>query len=136
MPLSDPLEMQAIGHILCLGQQSTVKIYSYIITDSFNTKQLIKNIEKVLPEITAQLNINLFSSTSKNNSVSLGCWIWNGDHLIFCITDKLADLLPEDILLKDNNLVTALFYSAKDGTVIYDGFSDYEASSWFSVIYF
>ena len=109
---------------------------SIFITDSFNTKQLIKNIEKVLPEITTQLNMSLFGSALKNNSVSLGCWIWNGDHLISCITDELVNLLPEDILLKDDDLITALFYSAKDGTVIYDGPSDYEASSWFSVIYF
>ena len=136
LPLSDPLETQAIRCILYLGQQSTVKVYSYIITDSFNTKQLIKNIEKVLPEITTQLNMSLFGSALKNNSVSLGCWIWNGDHLISCITDELVNLLPEDILLKDDDLITALFYSAKDGTVIYDGPSDYEASSWFSVIYF
>ena len=73
MPLSDPLEMQAIGHILCLGQQSIVKIYSYIITDSFNTKQLIKNIKKALPEITTQLNISLFGSALENDSISLGC---------------------------------------------------------------
>ena len=89
-----------------------------------------------MPEITAQLNMSLFSSTSENDSVSLGCWVWNGDHSISHVTDELANSLPEDILLKDNNLVTALFYSAKNGTVIYDGPSDYKASSWFSVMYF
>ena len=89
-----------------------------------------------MPEITAQLNMSLFSSASENDSVSLGCWVWNGDHLISCVTDELADSLPEDILLKDDDLVTALFYGAKDGTVIHDGPSDYEASSWFSVMYF
>ena len=136
LPLSNPLETQAIGCILHLGQQSTVKVYSYIVTDSFNIKQLIKNVEKALPEITIQLNMSLFGSTLKNDSVSLGCWIWNGDHSIFYVTDKLANSLPEDILLKDDDLVTALFYSAKDGTMIHDGPSDYEASSWFSVIYF
>ena len=67
--------MQAIRCILHLGQQSTVKVYSYIITDSFNAKQLIKNVEKALPEITTQLNISLFGSTLKNNSVSLDCWV-------------------------------------------------------------
>ena len=136
LPLSDPLETQAIGRILCLGQQSTVKVYSYIVTDSFNVKQLIKNVEKALPEITAQLNMSLFGSASENDSVSLGCWVWNGDHSISHVTDELADSLPEDILLKDDDLVTALFYSAKNGTVIYDGPSDYKASSWFSVMYF
>ena len=73
LPLSNPLETQAIGHILHLGQQSTVKVYSYIITDSFNTKQLIKNVEKALPEITTQLNISLFGSALENDSISLGC---------------------------------------------------------------
>ena len=128
--------MQAIGHILCLGQQSTVKIYSYIITDSFNTKQLIKNIEKALPEITTQLNMSLFSSALENINVSLSCWIWNGDYLISYIIDELADLLSKNILLKDNNLITALFYSVKNGTVIHNGSSDYKASSWFFVMYF
>ena len=80
--------------------------------------------------------MSLFGSASENNSVSLGCWVWNGDHLISHVTDKLADSLPEDILLKDDDLVTALFYGVKDGTVIHDGPSDYEASSWFSVMYF
>ena len=80
--------------------------------------------------------MSLFSSTLENDSVSLDCWVWNSDHLIFCVTDELTDSLPEDILLKDNDLITALFYSIKDGTVIYNGPSDYEASSWFSVIYF
>ena len=136
LPLSDPLETQAIGCILHLGQQSTVKVYSYIVTDSFNAKQLIKNVEKALPEITAQLNMSLFGSASENDSVSLGCWVWNGDHSISHVTDELADSLPEDILLKDDNLVTALFYGAKDGTVIHDSPSNYKASSWFSVIYF
>lgn len=75
LPLSNSLEMQAIGYILHLGQQSTVKVYSYIVTDSFNTKQLIKNIEKALPEITAQLNMSLFGSASENDSVSLDCWV-------------------------------------------------------------
>ena len=75
LPLSNPLEMQAIRCILHLGQQSTVKVYSYIVTDSFNIKQLIKNVEKALPEITTQLNISLFGSTLKNNSVSLDCWV-------------------------------------------------------------
>ena len=107
--------MQAIRCILHLGQQSTVKVYSYIITDSFNTKQLIKNIKKALPEITTQLNMSLFDSTSENDSISLDCWVWNSDYLISCITDELANSLPKDILLKDDDLITALFYSAKDG---------------------
>ena len=99
-------------------------------------KQLIKNVKKALPEITTQLNISLFGSALENDSVSLGCWVWNGDHSIFHVTDELANSLPEDILLKDNDLVTALFYGVKDGTVIHDCPSDYEASSWFSIMYF
>ena len=134
--LSDSLEIQAIRCILYLGQQSIVKMYSYIITDSFNVKQLIKNIEKALPEITTQLNMSLFSSALENINVSLSCWIWNGDYLISYIIDELADLLSKNILLKDNNLITALFYNAKNGTVIYNSPSNYKASSWFSVIYF
>lgn len=49
LPLSNPLETQAIRHILHLDQQSTVKVYSYITTDFFNAKQPLKNIEKTLP---------------------------------------------------------------------------------------
>ena len=56
IPLSNLLEPQAIRHMLWLGQQSTVKVYNYIAEDYFNTRQLIKNMEKAVPEIITQLN--------------------------------------------------------------------------------
>lgn len=91
-------------------------------------KQLLKNIEKALPEITVQLNMGLFGSGLDGEEVGLGCWVFNNDCLISCISDKLACSLPEDVVLEGDHLVTAIFYGAKDSTVIYHGPSNHDTS--------
>src|SRR5438034_5585873 len=44
IPMSEALLMQAIGHVRYLSQKCIVKIYNYMILNSFNIKQLENNL--------------------------------------------------------------------------------------------
>ena len=55
--------MQAIEHVRHLDQKYIVKIYNYIILNSFNIKQLKNNLIKMISDLVAELNDELFNIT-------------------------------------------------------------------------
>src|SRR5947207_15342344 len=57
------LLMQAIGRVRCLSQKCIVKIYNYTVLNSFNIKQLENNLIKMISDLVAELNDELFNIT-------------------------------------------------------------------------
>jgi len=55
--------MQAIEHVRCLDQKHIVKIYDYMILNSFNIKQLENNLIKMISDLVVKLNNKLFNIT-------------------------------------------------------------------------
>ena len=55
--------MQAIEHVRCLDQKHIVKIYNYIILNSFNIKQFKNNLIKMIFNLVIKLNDELFNIT-------------------------------------------------------------------------
>ena len=53
--------MQAIEHVKCLDQKCIVKIYNYMILNSFNIKQFENNLIKMISDLVAELNDELFN---------------------------------------------------------------------------
>lgn len=53
-------------------------MYNYIVEDSFNTRQLIKDIEKAVPEIITQLNSHLFGDKLESAELCSGTVIHDG----------------------------------------------------------
>ena len=65
-PMSEALLGQAVGHNHPLGQQRVVKVYEYSITDSFNARQLRRNVRKAVAEFATRMNEVNFSVWAKN----------------------------------------------------------------------
>ena len=59
--MSEVLLMQAIEHIRHLSQKHIIKIYNYIILNSFNIKQLENNLIKMISDLVTELNDELFN---------------------------------------------------------------------------
>ena len=57
------LLMQAIECVKCLDQKYIVKIYDYMILNSFNIKQLENNLIKMIFSLIVKLNDELFNIT-------------------------------------------------------------------------
>ena len=109
-----------------LGQQHTVKVYEYVVDDSFNMQQMTKNMQKMVLELMAQLNSHLFSDIDSSSAlVDLGCWVCNGDGSISQVSNEVASTIGEKNVLSGNFFLEALFSALKDGSVIQEGNSDW-----------
>lgn len=51
---------QAIGRVYRLSQVRMVRIYEYKVPDSFNIKQINRNIKKAIPGLVAELSSAIF----------------------------------------------------------------------------
>ena len=58
--MSEAVAMQAIDYYWHLSQTQTILVYKYHIVNSFNTCQVMQNLEKLIFRIIAQLNQTLF----------------------------------------------------------------------------
>jgi hypothetical protein len=76
---------QAIGRVRRLGQKSVVKVYEYHLANSFNIKHLSRNVSKVLPALTIQINnaewnLQLDKDNKNNIQITLeNTWVRNKD---------------------------------------------------------
>ena len=101
IPLSDPVLRQAIGRLHRLGQSRVVMIYEYFNPNSFNVKQLQRNMEKALPDMVAKLNDSMFDLglDKEAESIEIGCWVRNKDNSISRVPKELAESLDAEQLL-------------------------------------
>lgn len=59
-PMSNSITQQAVGRVRRLGQQHIVKVYEYQVGKSYNCWQMLNNVNKAVPGMTAGLNSNIF----------------------------------------------------------------------------
>ena len=57
------LLMQAIECVIHFDQKHIIKIYNYIVLNSFNIKQLENNLIKMISDLVVELNDELFNIT-------------------------------------------------------------------------
>ncbi|KAI9035722.1 putative DNA repair helicase rad5 [Aspergillus affinis] len=118
-PTSDPLKQQAIGRVSRVGQTRTVKIYDYIVSDSFNAGVFAKNLTKAVPDLVATLNWDMFTDTldvtgdSSAPSFDIGIWVLNQDDTISKVRHAPMELVPKDQRLSPEDVVKALISTMK-----------------------
>ncbi|OJD22328.1 hypothetical protein ACJ73_06325 [Blastomyces percursus] len=62
------LTMQAVGRVLRIGQTKIVKVYEYVVPNSFKVYKLEKSNSKVIPGLMTELNRAIFDVTVGSNS--------------------------------------------------------------------
>ncbi|KAI9041146.1 uncharacterized protein KD926_007416 [Aspergillus affinis] len=118
-PTSDPLKQQAIGRVSRVGQTRTVKIYDYIVSDSFNAGVFAKNLTKAVPDLVTTLNWDMFTDTldvtgdSSVPNFNIGIWVLNQDDTISKVRYAPMELVPKDQRLSPEDVVKALISTIK-----------------------
>ncbi|KAI9035126.1 uncharacterized protein KD926_004495 [Aspergillus affinis] len=116
---SDSLKQQAIGRVNRVGQTRTVKIYDYIVSDSFNASIFAKNLTKAVPDLVVTLNWDMFTDTldvtgdSSVPSFNIDIWVLNQDNTISKVRHALMELVPKDQRLSPEDVVKALISTMK-----------------------
>jgi len=92
VPMSEAIVMQAVGRLRRLGQEKIVLVYEYRVPDSFNTRLIAKNVEKVIPGLIAELNRAEFSinvkDTDQGAELVLGQWGCDGEGRLVKMTEE------------------------------------------------
>lgn len=71
--------MQVIRYVRQLKQKQYVKIYNHPVKNSFKAWQFTNNLNKVIPNLTAELNTFHMSFNGENKEIDVGCWVRNAD---------------------------------------------------------
>lgn len=117
VPTSEAMLNQAVGGSRRLGQLKIVKVYEYIVEDSFNIKQLNNSMNKVIPTLVAELNsdfINLKFDKDKKE-IDLGLWRRNEDQTLSRLSAKEAVNVPTEDLVQGDDVIYALLHAMKSG---------------------
>jgi len=119
--------MQAIEWVRKLGQKKIVKIYNYMMKNSFNMWQLLNNMNKIILNMIAELNINLFFIFYKNDvkKIELDYWAKNEDDTLFQIPTSLVKHVSNDKIVTEDDLIYALLNAMKDEKFKIHSNSDY-----------
>jgi hypothetical protein len=89
VPNNDNLLKQAIGRVRRLGQYRAVKVYNYILEQSFNMRQIANNLSKAVPALGLFLNREAWDITlnEATGDIDMGCWYLNDDQTISRVAD-------------------------------------------------
>jgi hypothetical protein len=106
IPTSESLLKQAIGRLNRCGQREVVKIYKYVVSNSFNMLILGRALTKGLPDLAAMLNGDIFEMKADQDeegeiSFDVGTWAENRDGTISRIPEHLVPYLEVPVLSGD-----------------------------------
>ena len=79
-PPSEAAAVQAAGRARRMGSPyKVVYVYEFFLMDSFNSKQMDRNMKKALPSLVAELNRHMFSGANgeyyeEEGDLDLGVW--------------------------------------------------------------
>lgn len=120
IPMSESIRMQAIGRTHRLGQSRTVKVYDYVVNQSFNVRQMATNIRKAVPATAAQLSGEAMEEkfNSDTGQVELGLWVTNLDGSLSNVSESLLKKIPSQHHLDAEGLVSTLLGIARGSKVI------------------
>ncbi|KAL2801674.1 P-loop containing nucleoside triphosphate hydrolase protein [Aspergillus granulosus] len=121
-PSSEPMKEQAIGRSLRVGQTRTVKIYNYVVEDSFNTNIFARNLNKAVPELVATMNWSVFADTLdipegdlEEPVLNIGVWVKNQDGTVSKVRHAPTDTIPENRRLSAEAVIQVLMSTMKAG---------------------
>jgi hypothetical protein len=106
IPTSESLLKQAIGRLKRCGQRKVVKIYKYIVSNSFNMLILGRALTKGLLDLAAMLNGDIFEMKAGQDeegeiSFDVGTWAENRDGTLSRIPEHLVPYLEVPVLSGD-----------------------------------
>ena len=104
-PHNDGVAMQTLGRCRRLGNPSPdniVYFYRYYVSKTWDDDVMHRNIQKMIPEAMASLNVSIFNGEdeSEGGMMDLGDWVYEGGELIkFSESSQEGHILSPDELL-------------------------------------
>ena len=113
--MSEILLMQAIEHIKYFDQKHIVKIYNYIILNSFNIKQFKNNLIKMISDLIAELNDELFNIIFNidTKKIDFDYWVYNYNNTLFLVSHNSINYFDSEKLVQNDELMYTLLEAMK-----------------------
>lgn len=124
VPTSDAIAMQTVGRVRRLGQQRIVKVYEYIVSNTFDIRRLSNNANKVILTPVTELNRELInmSFNEKTEMVDLGYRVENDDDTLRQATVEEKEMLGPKmfVFVRSNDVKYQLVRAVKerDGDIL------------------
>ncbi|WEW58547.1 hypothetical protein PRK78_004015 [Emydomyces testavorans] len=109
---SQSITEQAIGRVWRLGQVRQVKVYSYNVPDSFNSRQMQKMMEERIPGLIMELNRAILES-NEGSEVELGRWCRNPHGELVSL--KVNEPVPDGCELLNAESLACLIHEVMGG---------------------
>lgn len=120
IPNNDNLLKQAIGRIRRLGQTRAVKVYTYVLEESFNMRQIAHNLSKAVPALGLFLNSEAWdiSLNTDTGDIDMGSWVLNRDKSISRVSDIYIPYLNPRFFIKPDRLFKKIITSHSSTTAL------------------
>lgn len=117
IPSSNAIAMQSMGRVIRVGQKRIIKVYEYFVEETFNVRQLSNNMNKVVPNMVAELNTQMINMAfdEETKEIDLGFWARKDDGSIQQVSKEVFEGLGDGEKIQSDDVIYELMAAMRDG---------------------
>ncbi|EZF35706.1 hypothetical protein H109_04009 [Trichophyton interdigitale MR816] len=112
------VEQQALGRLKRVGATKTIRLFRLYVENTFSTVQNMKYINKAIPGLMAQLNMEVFGNNNDDGPVCLGDWVVHEGQLVRANDPSVAGLHLK--ILDGEQLLTCILMVLQGKAIQYE----------------